>query len=310
MTRTLGLLAVLGILGYAPAASAQFVPGGITITSSGRGLRVGGYVPFGTAGLLFGPPMYGTMQRRVVIQQVMAAPVPRPVAPDYDLSGIDLDVQSPDRLYPPGAGPPKKAERLPEPRKVSELPKPPEPPAKQDLPVPPVKPPTDDLWQPRAGAVEESQRLVELGKRAFRAQEYGLAAMRFRQASAVNPANSKAFLLLAQAYLAVGQYRDAVRAIQEGLKLDPDWPARDFQPRIELYAGADDWIEHRQRLTEAAKRQPKEASFAFLRAYAAWFDDERPQAVVWFLAARVLALDPRWIDLFLKRAPGPVVAAR
>jgi hypothetical protein len=307
MTRTLGLLAAVSFLCGVPAARGQFVSGGVSFISNGRGARVG---PFGPAGLLFGPPMYGTIQRRVVIQQVIVVPVPRSVAPDYDLSGIDLDVQSPDRLYPPGAGPPKKAERLPEPRKAPELPKPPSPPAKQDLPVPPVTPPTDDLWQPRAGAVEESQRLVELGKRAFRAQAYGLAAMRFRQAREVNPADAKASFLLAQAYLAVGQYRDAVRAIQEGLKLDPDWPRRDFQPRGELYAVADDWIEHRQRLNDAARRQPKDASFAFLRAYAAWFDGERPQAMMWFLAARVLATDPRWIDLFLKQAPGPAVATR
>jgi len=47
-----------------------------------------------------------------------------------------------------------------------------------------------------------------------------------------------------------------------------------------------------------------------LRAYVAWFDGRRAQAVEWFHAARPLAPDPRWIDLFLKHAPAPVLAAR
>ena len=59
----------------------------------------------------------------------------------------------------------------------------------------------------------------------------------------------------------------AVRAIHEGLRLDPDWPVRDFRPRFELYvAEPDDWIEHRRRLDDAVKRQPRDADYAFLRA--------------------------------------------
>jgi hypothetical protein len=301
MTRTLGLLALVFSLGLASTASAQFVQGGITIQYGGSGLRIGGFVPIAPGGVLLGPPTFRTVERRIIVQQIIVGPAPRPAVPDYDLSGIDLDVNPPDRLYPPKTTAAlKKAERLPEPRKVPELPKPPEPPAKPEVPAPPVKP----------TAAEESQRLMELGTRAFREQEYGLAAMRFRQATELDRANAKAFFLLAQAYLAVGQYRDAVQAVQEGLKLDPDWPARDFRPRVELYSTADDWIEHRHRLDEAAKRQPKDPSFAFLRAYAAWFDGERPRATTWFLSARALATDPHWIDLFLKHAPAPELAAR
>jgi tetratricopeptide (TPR) repeat protein len=300
MTRMLVLLAVSTSLSVASAANAQFGQGGITIQYSGKGLKTGVFVPVGPGGVLVNPPVFGSVERRVFVQKVIVGPPPRPLAPDYDLSGIDLDIYSPDRLYPAGTAPaPRKAEALLEPKKAPEMPRSPAPLPKPEVPAPPAKP----------SAAEESQRLMELGKQAFREQEYGLAAMRFRQASELDGANARAFFLLAQAYLAVGQYRDAVQSIEEGLKLDPDWPACDFRPRLELYTAADDWIEHRARLNEAVKRQPKDASFAFLRAYAAWFDGDRPQAVTWFLAARALSPDPRWVDLFLKHAAAPVVAA-
>src|SRR5207248_9425689 len=62
---------------------------------------------------------------------------------------------------------------------------------------------------------EEHARLVQLGKEAFVAQQYGRAAERFRQAIAVMndaPAN----FLLAQTEFALGKFFDAVDAIQNG----------------------------------------------------------------------------------------------
>src|SRR5205823_3232280 len=132
----------------------------------------------------------------------MPSAPPRARAPDYDLSGIDLDVESPDRLFPPGTAPAARPEVARPARPKDEAPN--KPPVKPEPAAPPpMKPPAEDLLQPRAGAAEEAGRLVELGIRAFRDQEYGVAAWRFRQASEVHPANARAFFLLGQAYLAV-----------------------------------------------------------------------------------------------------------
>jgi hypothetical protein len=299
-------------------ARAQFGGPPVGIPGTGQRIKVIGSTGNGPVVLVpVGPPVYGMYERRIRIQTVVAVPVARiPVPNEVDLSGIDLDFETPDKLYPPGSAPPpqKPAPRLLEvmPKKLPPEPPKPAPPVAKPEPPPPLPPklPPDDLMQPRAVAAEEAVRLIELGKRAFRDGEYGIAVWRFRQATVVDPVVARAFFLLGQAYLAVGQYHDAAAAIEGGLKLRPDWPNSDFRPRIELYGNnADDWLEHVRRLDEAIKRKPKDADFLFLRGYVAWFDDQQPQAVEWFHKARPLAADPRWIDLFLKLGP-PVVASR
>ncbi len=168
----------------------------------------------------------------------------------------------------------------------------------------------DDLWEPRAGAADESRRLTELGVRAFRAGDYGIALWRFRQATEVDPNHARAFFLLGQARLVAGQYAEAVAAIEAGLKLQPDWPTSDFRPRIDLYGDQpEDWLEHRRRLDDAVKRKPADYALLFLRGYVAWFDGQRMQAAEWFRKARPAAADPAFVDLFLKHVPPPVVVA-
>jgi hypothetical protein len=318
MTRKLLLPAIVACLGFGADAHAQYVvgpgffPGGLSFQYSTGRFRVAGYLPAGAPPGYFVPypgPVVAVIERRIVLQPVAPAPSPPILVPEYDLSGIDLDVESPDRLYPPGAAP-KPPPRIAEARLPAVKRPPPEPGNEPPPPAPVKKLPVDELLEPRAGAAEESQRLVGLGVRAFRAAEYGLALWRFRQASEVDPNHARAFFLLGQAHLAVGQYREAIAAIRDGLKLQPNWPTTKFQPRIELYAlNLDDWLDHRQRLDDGVNRQPKDPTLLFLRGYLAWFDGQRPQAASWFLRARPLTLDPRWIDLFLKHAPPPAVAA-
>ena len=237
-----------------------------------------------------------------------------------------MNVETPDRLYPPGTAPvppkvfarPADPKVLPEPAKAPPEPVklPPEPAIK---PVPPPEPkkkaPVDDLLEPRPGAAEEARRLADLGLRAFRAGEYGLGLWRFRQASAVDPNYARAFFLLAQANLALGQFREAVLAIHDGLRLQPNWPAQDFRPRVDLYGdNLQDWLEHRRQLDDAVNRLPQDPALLFLRGYVAWFDGQRPLAVEWFQKARAATPAPRWselrwIDLFLKHVPPPPAVA-
>jgi hypothetical protein len=323
MTRKLPLLAAIVFFGAGTEVRAQFYGPSIAgVQYNGGRVKVVGYV-VGPAGMLMPAPgyvvPYTIVERRIIVQPFVPSLPPRAAVPEYDLSGIDLDVESPDRLYPPGAAPkakPPQLARPPEarldmPKKLDEPAKPAVKPEPPPPPPPPAKPPIDDLLQPRAGAVEESQRLVDLGTRAFRAQQYGVAALRYRQATEMNPTNSRAFFLLGQAYVALGQLRDAVRSIQDGLRLRPDWPIRDFRPRTELYAEAlEDWAEHRRRVDDAVKQQPQDSGYLFLRAYVAWFHGQRREAVEWFQQARPLAADPRWVDLFLVHVPGAAVAAQ
>jgi len=183
MTRMIAL-ATCALLGFAPAIRAQvFVPapGGISFQYASGKLKVSGsyapglVIPVGPGGVVLGPPgylvsPYGAVERRVIVQKVGPPPMPRVVLPpEPDVSGIDLDLESPDKLYPPGTAPARKPVVKPVEPKVEQPKKPPEellkPPetVKPEAPAPPMKPPPEDLLTPRAVPADESRRLVDLG---------------------------------------------------------------------------------------------------------------------------------------------------
>src|SRR5207248_2115921 len=125
----------------------------------------------------------------------------------------------------------------------------------------------------------ESRRLVKIGKQAFAEQQYGRAAERFRQAVSALPTDAEDHFLLAQAYFSLGKFREAIDAIETGVRLQPDWPDSDFRPRL-LYGGNEsDFAEVMQRLEEALARLPDDPVLLFLKAYQLWFDGRRSDAV-------------------------------
>jgi hypothetical protein len=295
---------------------------GVGFSYRGRHLAIGGFF---TTGPGYVSPL-GIVQNQVSVQFVTPTVVvaPRRIMPveEYDLTGVDLDVVPATAIWgepqrkeavrprrPEPVAAPRKAEA---PRKVEPAPPPKkiEPPPKKEASPPPPKKPVDDLWEPRGEKAAEAKRLLELGIRAFREQEYGVAGLRFRQAAVADPASSRAFFLLGQAEYALGNYREAVRWIGEGLRLQPDWPAADFHPKDELYAGrVDDWAQQREHLLQTHKLQPDDGNFLFLLGYVDWFGDRRREAVAWLRLARPLLLDRPWVDLFLKSLAAPAPAA-
>ena len=99
-------------------------------------------------------------------------------------------------------------------------------------------------------------------------------------------------------------------AIEEGLRRQPEWPTLPFAIKKDLYAGQEnEWLLQRQWLDDARAKNPKDYSIAFVLAYQMWFDGDRKEAAKLFRQARLLAPDTTFIDLFLKAAPGAVVAA-
>jgi len=299
---------------------------GLGFSYQGRHVAFSGYYGPGTLYPLF---PYGVVQNRVSVQfiapTVVVAPRRVGALDDYDLSGVDLDVVPASVLHgePPARRepPPREAMRPRAPDRLDLPARPQPPPKKAELPAPrkeepakkpeaPPKHPADDLWVPRAEPAAEARRLIELGIRAFRAEEYGVAGFRFRQATEAAPTASRAFFLLGQAEIALGNFREAVRALGEGLRLQPDWPAADFRPKAELYDGReDDWAAHRERVLTTHRRRPRDFDCLFLLGYLDWFGDRRREALDWFRAARPLLPDPTWVDLFLKSPAAPVPPA-
>ena len=110
--------------------------------------------------------------------------------------------------------------------------------------------------------------------------------------------------MLAQAEVAVGDYRAAVAAIQTGIKLDKLWPRTQVHPRLDLYKGRDaEYTEHAQRLADSLAANPNHPVLMFLMAHQLWFDGRRAEAMALFQRARPLAADPIFIDAFLAVNP-------
>jgi tetratricopeptide (TPR) repeat protein len=180
-------------------------------------------------------------------------------------------------------------------------------------PVPPQDdklPPLPRPQQPEDNPIAESARLVGLGKAAFADQLYGLAAERFLQASKLTPNDPMPQFLAAQSLVAQGKYLEAIDAITAGLKLQPDWPSKRFQP-LELYGQhVADYPDNLRRLEDTLTKHPNDAALLFLSAYQLWFDGRKDEARVRFQRARPGVPDPTIVDRFLQAKPAaPPVAA-
>jgi tetratricopeptide (TPR) repeat protein len=332
-----GLVVALGLVGEARAQFiAPVVPagygGGLGFGFHRRNFALsgffGGYSAVGPYG--FGPggsfspyAPYGYNRVTIIIPPpVVVNAVERrrvPVEEDYDLSGVDLDLVNPDDLLKPRAELERimaeKKRQLALARKRVAPPADQPPPAKKAAkkapevkpevkkPAPPPRPP-DEI---RPG--EEYKRLLEIGQDAFQRQFYGVAAQRFTQAVKFDPAKARPHFLLSQAKFALGRYAEAVRAIEQGMRLQKDWPLAKFQPRAELYKDNEDYVGHLKRLEDALVAEPKNADYLFLLAHELWFAGFRERAAELFRRARPLAADPAFIDAFLRAAPPAKVAA-
>jgi hypothetical protein len=327
------LLTASGLLGTSAAAPAQVViappilaPAPVVLVPGGNGFNyfrrnlvvsgyyVPGYAGYYPAGSFYGGP-YGGIDNRVTIKiyapTVVVSPPPVVAARDVDLRGVDLDVVGPEALRPgwrpdlakkPPAAPAKPPEKVDVAKKVEA---PAKPPPVAEIPKKENAPPPKKVAEKPAPAEppRKSQVLTEAGLTAFRAQEYGLAALRFRQACDVEPVQAGPFFLLAQACMALGKYKDAVTAIEEGMRRQGDWPTSAFEPRTDLYMGIeDDWLLHKKHLADAQALHPQEPAYLFLQAYEWWFDGQRDQAILLFERARALAPNNEFIKMFLKAA--------
>jgi tetratricopeptide (TPR) repeat protein len=157
--------------------------------------------------------------------------------------------------------------------------------------------------EPETNPKTENARQIKLGKQAFSAREYGRAERRFQQAVTVLPDDPQAYFLLAQAQYAMGKYQEAVAAIDQGMRLQPDWPGAPFHPRDLYGVNLGDFHDHLKRLADALGRYPDDPFSAFLYAYQLWFDGRRLEAQSYFQRARAVAPNPRLSERFLQALP-------
>jgi hypothetical protein len=185
-------------------------------------------------------------------------------------------------------------------------PPPKEPPPKEPPPKEPPqqKPRLPRVPLPHADPRVESGRQVDLGKDAFSRGEYGRAAERFRQAADLAPDEPLPLFLLAQAHVALGNYRRAFDAIRDGLALKPDWPAERFRP-AELYGdNVAEYGAHLAALEDALAAHPTDALLLFLCGYELWFDGRKAEARELLVRAAPALPDPGVVERFLRALPG------
>ncbi len=136
---------------------------------------------------------------------------------------------------------------------------------------------------------------------AFEAGELGRATERLQTAIVAKPDLPRPHFLLAQVWTARGRYSEAVTAIRDGLKLDPNWPDAKFTP-AEFYGTgvgrmATDWAD----LRAALAATPDDPALLFLVGYHRWFTGERAEAVELFRRVKAVAKDAEAVEPFLGR---------
>ena len=143
---------------------------------------------------------------------------------------------------------------------------------------------------------------VQIARTAFETGDAGRAAEQLEAASLLIPAEPLPYFLLAQARMARGGYVEAVAAIREGMKKNPDWPANRFRVK-ELYGKRPEWFDRDLiELRNASITNPDDPAINFLYAYFLWFNGQRDAAVKLFQKVKPLIREKGLIERFLIEA--------
>lgn len=143
----------------------------------------------------------------------------------------------------------------------------------------------------------EQDRLLEMGQEAFQKGQYGRAVERFRKAIEQNPKQAAPLFHLAQAYIALGKYRESAEAIRQGLKLRPNWLASGASPRSQ-YKNEKEYELHLQALAQVHQEFKNDRDVTLVYAFQLWFVGKKEQA-----QALLADLPAEWTGAFQARHP-------
>ena len=153
-----------------------------------------------------------------------------------------------------------------------------------------------------AESIARARRFIGFGDAQFAQQKYSAANERYRKAAQSDPQLADAWFRQAFALSAIGRYKQAVAAIQRGLKIDPNWAASGFDLK-QLY-GFDQLAKeaHLDALAQAAENSPNNADLLFLVGVHLHFDGQSQRAEKFFQRAKELAGDDSaHIQAFMKK---------
>jgi hypothetical protein len=257
--------AVLAVLSLAASVPAQYPFGPATGLRGGVGFTFGVPGRYGVTGYYtrplyypayaYVPPFgYGFVPATtIILQPVTPLYVPNfPVVPPLN-ERADAGVGQPRNQAQPKQFQPPPPAQMPAPGMPGKLPPP--------NPAPLLAP------MKEANKNAENARLLKLGKEAFALGQFGRAAERFQEAAKVLPDNAESLFLLAQAQFALGKYVEATASICAGMKLKPDWPNSQFDPRELNDKNPVAHVRQLDMLRDAVEANPNEPALLFLYGY-------------------------------------------
>ncbi len=146
----------------------------------------------------------------------------------------------------------------------------------------------------------DADRAVEAGRKAFVDGQYGRAAELFLRAAEIAPNEASIQFLMAQAYFALGKYREAVSAITAGIAVRPDWADARFESRDPYGKKPALFDDHLAALRKAVAAFPDDATLAFLLGHELWFDGKVDEARTVLHKAQKLGNDATPVGVYLK----------
>jgi hypothetical protein len=127
-------------------------------------------------------------------------------------------------------------------------------------------------------AIPAGASLVDRGRAAFAAGEYGQAADCFRRATSADNADPVPAFLLTETLVALGKYSAAADTARNAAARFADWPTLTIRP-VDLYgARAADFAEHLNRLAETRSIYPDDPVLLFLAGHFLWFANRKDEA--------------------------------
>ncbi len=185
---------------------------------------------------------------------------------------------------------------------VNPVPRPAEPvvPQRRTVDVGPSSAPPSD-----SKARVKAWKSIDAGDADFILKRFQQALSHYRQAATAARDLAAAQFRQAFALLAMGKYSDAVKSIERGLQLDPDWPDSDF--RLDEIYGDNKPLKqlHLDALKNAVAAQPHDAEALFLLGVFLYFDGQSAASTRFFhRAENVLGpVDGDPLSGFIKNLP-------
>ena len=166
-------------------------------------------------------------------------------------------------------------------------------------------PPVKKVRATNAAAKARAGKFLQAGDTQFAKQKYHQALERYREGTLAAPDLGESFFRQAFAQVAMGQYDSAVKSIQRGLRIKPDWADADFQ-LASLYGAQHhlSQMSHREALAQAIEQNPQDAGLHLLMGALLYFDGAQERSRLFFeRAAQLGANDEHLFDGFLVPAP-------